>query len=135
MKKRNLTIAAALAVVAALGTGVGALNAQQPGFTRTVLQDQDLTVNGRHAVVARAEFVPGGVAGRHTHPGQEPGYVAEGTLQLLVEGRPPVTPSKGEVFVVPDGVIHDGKNVGKGKAVVLATYVVEKGKPVATAVK
>jgi len=134
MKKRNLTIAAVLAV-AALGTGIGALNAQQPGFTRTVLQDQDLTVNGRHAVVARAEFVPGGVAGKHTHPGEELGYVVEGTLQLLVEGRPPVTLKKGEVFFVPAGVIHDGKNVGKGKAVVLATYVVEKGKPVATAVK
>ncbi len=106
MKKRNLTTAAVLAA-AALGTGIGALNAQQPGFTRTVLQDQDLTVNGRHAVVARAEFVPGGV----------------------------VTLKKGEVFFVPAGVIHDGKNVGKGKAVVLATYVVEKGKPVATAAK
>ena len=135
MKKRNLTIAAALAVVAALGTGVGALNAQQPGFTRTVLQDQDLTANGRHAVVARAEFVPGGAAGKHTHPGEELGYVVEGTLQLLVEGRPPVTLKKGEVFFVPAGAVHDGKNVGKGKAVVLATYVVEKGKPVATPVK
>jgi quercetin dioxygenase-like cupin family protein len=134
MKKRNLTIAAALAV-AALGTGIGVLNAQQPGFTRTVLQDQDLTAQGRHAVVARAEFVPGGAAGKHTHPGEELGYVVEGTLQLLVEGKPPVTLKKGEVFFVPAGVVHDGKNVGKGKAVVLATYVVEKGKPVASPAK
>jgi quercetin dioxygenase-like cupin family protein len=133
MKKRNLTIAAAL--VAVLGAGVGVLNAQQPGFTRTVLQDRDLTAQGRHAVVARAEFVPGGAAGRHTHPGEELGYVVEGTLQLLVEGKPPVTLKQGEVFFVPAGVVHDGKNVGQGKAVVLATYVVEKGKPVATAVK
>ncbi len=134
MKKRNLTIAAVLAV-AALGASIGALNAQQPGFTRTVLQDQDLSAQGRHAVVARAEFVPGGAAGKHTHPGEELSYVVEGTLQLLVEGKPPVTLKKGEVFFVPAGVIHDGKNIGKGKAVVLATYVVEKGKPVATPVK
>ncbi|TMH41913.1 MAG: cupin domain-containing protein [Betaproteobacteria bacterium] len=113
---RKLTIAAALAS-AALGTGIGLLNAQQPGFTRTVLQDQDLSAQGRHAVVARAEFVPGGQAGRHTHPGEELGYVVEGTLQLLVDGQPPKTLN------------------GKGKAVVLATYVVEKGKPVATAIK
>src|SRR5439155_1715766 len=58
-----------------------------------------------------------------------------GTLQLLVDGQPPRTLKAGEVFFVPAGVVHDGKNVGKGKAVVLATYVVEKGKPVATAIK
>src|SRR6266571_8410590 len=126
MKKRNLTIAAVLALVAALGTGVGALNAQQPGFTRTVLQDQDLTVNGRHAVVARAEFVPGGAAGKHTHPGEELGYVLEGTLQLEVAGQPPRTLNAGEVFFVPAGVVHDGRNIGAGPAKVLATYVVEK---------
>ena len=131
---KKLTIVAALAV-AALGSGIGLLNAQQPGFTRTVLQDQDLTVQGRHAVVARAEFIPGGQAGRHTHPGEELGYVVEGTLQLLVDGQPPKTFKAGEVFFVPAGVVHDGKNVGKGKAVVLATYVVEKGRPVATAIK
>src|SRR5438874_1084417 len=67
---KKLTIAAAFA--AALGAGVGLLNAQQPGFTRTVLQDQDLTAQGRHAVVARAEFVPGGQAGRHTRQAVDP---------------------------------------------------------------
>src|SRR5881396_2232942 len=111
---KKLTIATALAA-AALGAGVGLLNAQQPGFTRTVLQDQDLTSKGRHAVVARAEFIPGGQAGRHTHPGEELGYVVEGTLQLLVDGQPPRTLKAGEVFFVPAGVVHDGKNVGKAR--------------------
>ena len=134
MKIPKLTIAAALAFAAAAGTW-GVLNAQQPGFTRTVLQDQDLSIKDRHAVVARVEFIPGGAAGRHTHPGEELGYVVSGTLQLLVDGQPPRTIKAGEVFFVPAGVVHDGKNVGKGKAVVLATYVVEKGKPVASPVK
>jgi quercetin dioxygenase-like cupin family protein len=109
--------------------------AQVPGFTRKVLQDQQLSVPDRHAVVARAEFVPGGVAGKHTHPGEELGYVVEGELELLIEGQPPKRVKKGEVFFVPAGVVHDGKNVGKGKAVVLATYIVEKGKPVASPAK
>ena len=30
----------------------------------------------------------------------------------------------GDVFYVPAGVVHDGKNVGSGPAKVLATYVV-----------
>ena len=129
MKSMKWIVSAALAVAAA------APSAQQPGFTRAVLQDQNLSVPGRHAVVARAEFVPGGQAGRHTHPGEELGYVVEGMLELVIEGQPPRTLKAGEVFFVPAGVIHDGRNVGNGKAVVLATYVVETGKPVASPAK
>ena len=64
---KNLTIGAALAV-AALATSAGALYAQQPGFKRIAVQDQDLSIPGRHAVQAKAEFDPGGAVGRHTHP-------------------------------------------------------------------
>ena len=124
---------AALAVAAALGGAT--LYAQQPGFTRKMLQDQNLSVNDRHVVQALAEFVPGGVAGKHTHPGEELGYVVEGTLELEVTGQPPRTVHAGEAFFVPAGVVHDGKNVGSGPAKVLATYIVEKGKPVASPAK
>jgi len=119
------------AMLASLGLGA-ALYAQQPGFTRKMLQDQNLSVSERHAVQVVAEFIPGGAAGKHTHPGEELGYVLEGTLQLEVAGQPPRTLNAGEVFFIPAGVVHDGKNVGSGPAKVLATYVVEKGKPVAS---
>ena len=112
-----------------------ALYAQQPGFTRKMLQDQNLSVNERHAVQALAEFVPGGSAGKHTHPGEELGYVIEGTLQLEIAGEAPRTVKAGEAFFVPAGVVHDGKNIGSGPAKVLATYFVEKGKPVASPAK
>ncbi len=119
------------AMLASLGLGA-ALYAQQPGFTRKMLQDQNLSVSERHAVQVVAEFIPGDAAGKHTHPGEELGYVLEGTLQLEVAGQPPRTLNAGEVFFIPAGVVHDGKNVGSGPAKVLATYVVEKGKPVAS---
>jgi quercetin dioxygenase-like cupin family protein len=61
--------------------------------------------------------------------------VLSGTLRLEVDGQPPRTIKAGEAFFIPAGVVHAGKNIGKGKAVVLATYVVEKGKPVASMVK
>jgi quercetin dioxygenase-like cupin family protein len=131
MKKTKLLIVAGLA--AALGAGV--LNAQAPGFKRVELQDRDLSIPGRHAVQARAEFEPGGAIGRHTHPGEELSVVLSGTLLLEVDGQPSKTIKAGESFFIPTGVIHAGKNTGKGKAVVLATYVVEKGKPVASLVK
>ena len=125
-----------LAGSVALSLGVAsALYAQQPGFTRKMLQDQNLSVGDRHAVQVVAEFVPGGVAGKHTHPGEELGYVMEGTLQLEVAGQPPRTLKAGETFFIPAGVVHDGKNVGSGPAKVLATYIVEKGKPVASPAK
>jgi quercetin dioxygenase-like cupin family protein len=131
MKKRMVLTGS---IVLSLGL-VAALYAQQPGFTRKMLQDHDISVGGRHAVQVIADFVPGGAAGKHTHPGEELGYVMEGTLELLVEGQPPRTLKAGETFFIPAGVVHDGKNVGSGSAKVLATYIVEKGKPVASPVK
>ena len=129
MHSKKWIIGAALIVAAA------APSAQQPGFTRAVMQDQNLSVPGRHAVVARAEFIPCGQAGRHTHRGEELGYVVEGTLELTIDGQPPRTLKAGEVFFVPAGAVHDGRNVGSSKAVVLATYIVETGKPVASPAK
>jgi len=123
---KRLLLALALTALAA------ALYAQQPGFTRKVLQDQDVSVSDRHAVQVVAEFAPGAAAGKHTHPGEELGYVLEGTLQLEVAGQPPRTLNAGEAFFIPAGVVHDGRNIGAGPAKVLATYVVEKGKPVAS---
>jgi quercetin dioxygenase-like cupin family protein len=125
----------AVIVVVMAMAGIGVLSAQQPGFTRKLLQDQNLSVPERHAVQALAEFIPGGAAGRHTHPGEELGYVLEGTLQLEIDGQPPRTLKAGEAFFVPAGIVHDGRNVGSGPAKVLATYVVEKGKPVASPAK
>lgn len=131
MKKAKLLLVGGLA--AALGAGV--LYAQQPGFKRIALQDRDLSIQGRHVVQARAEFDKGGAIGKHTHPGEEISYVLEGQLELEVEGQPTRTVKAGEGFFIPAGVVHAGKNVGKGKLKVLATYVVEKDKPVATPVK
>lgn len=126
MKKMVISAGVATLVVA------GLVAAQQPGFTRIPVQSQDLSIPGRVAVQVRAEFEPGAVVGRHTHPGEELGYVIEGQLELRIEGQPPRVVKAGESFFVPAGVIHDGTNTGSGKAKVFATYIVEKGKPVAT---
>ncbi len=131
---KRSTIAAGFAALAITGLA-GLVTAQQAGFTRTGLQTQDLSTPGKVAVQARAEFDPGVAAGRHTHPGEELGYVLEGQLELLIDGQPPKIIKAGETFFVPAGLVHDGKNTGSGKAKVLATYVVEKGKPVASPAK
>ncbi len=136
MQNAKLALATTVSGVALLAAlGAQSLLAQQPGFTRALLQKGDLSVPGREAVQVRAEFDPGVAAGKHTHPGEELGYILEGTLVIEMEGKAPVTLNAGDFFFVPAGVVHDGKNVGSGKAKVLATYVVEKGKPLATPVR
>jgi len=103
--------------------------AQAPGITRTDLQQHDLSVPGREVVQVRVAFAPGVVAPRHSHPGEEIVYEVEGSLEYRLEGRPPVTLKTGEVLFIPAGTIHEVKNVGSGNAAELATYIVEKGKP------
>jgi len=136
LNPRRLTLVIAGAVAALAGTwGIGSLKAQQPGFKRVELQRHDLALPGREVVQARAEFEPGASIGKHTHPGEEFGYVLEGTLELEVTGKPNATLKAGDAFFVPPGTVHAARNPGSGPTKVLATYVVEKGKPLATMMK
>jgi quercetin dioxygenase-like cupin family protein len=121
-----------LMVVGALG--VRGTRAQSPGFKRVMLQKQDLSVTGREVVVARGDFEPGAFVGKHTHPGEEVGYVLEGEVVMELEGKPAQTLKAGTPFFIPAGTVHAAKNAGKVPAKILATYVVEKGKPLATPV-
>jgi quercetin dioxygenase-like cupin family protein len=110
----------------------GSVVAQAPAFKRTVLQQADISVPGHEVVSALAEFQPGASPGRHTHPGEEVGYVIEGTVSLEQQGKPPVTLGAGQSFLIPAGTIHNATNTGAGVARLLATYIVEKRKPLAT---
>lgn len=109
--------------------------AQQPGVRRTDLQRHDLSVPGHETIQARIDFEPGAIAPSHSHPGEEIIYVLEGLLEYQVEGKPPMTLKAGEVLFIPAGTAHSAKNVGSGNASELATYVVEKGKPLIRIVK
>jgi quercetin dioxygenase-like cupin family protein len=133
MKKTLIMVVAVLIVTSVLALCVAL--AQQPEIKRTDLQRYDLSVPGREVVQVRVDFAPGAVAPNHTHPGEEIIYVLEGSLEYQVEGKPPVTLHAGEVLFIPAGTIHAAKNVGNGNGAELATYVVEKGKPLVVPVK
>jgi quercetin dioxygenase-like cupin family protein len=122
-------------VILGVLVAVATMSAQQPGFSRTVIQRGDLSTPGREVVSALAEFQPGATVGPHTHPGEEAGYLLEGTLVFEQTGKPTVTLKAGETFFVPAGTVHNATNKGTGRTRVLATYIVEKGKPLATATK
>ena len=126
---KTIQIIAVAVLLVGSGLALHTARAQAPGIKRTDLQQHDLSVPGREVVQVRVDVAPGVVAPRHSHPGEEIIYVIEGSLEYEVEGRPPVTLKAGEVLFIPAGAIHSAKNVGGGNAAELATYIVEKGRP------
>jgi quercetin dioxygenase-like cupin family protein len=127
-------IIAAAALIAATSLPLYATQSDEArlgDIKRTHLMKEDLSVPGREVVQVRVVIHPGVVAARHNHPGEELVYVIEGALEYRLDGRPPVTVRAGEVLFIPHGTHHEVKNVGSTNAAELATYIVEKGKPLA----
>jgi quercetin dioxygenase-like cupin family protein len=105
------------------------------GTTRTDLQRYALSAPGREILQARVDFAPGSSFPRHKHPGEEIIYVIEGTLEYELPDKGWVTLKKGDVLFVPYGGVHAARNTGTAPAAELATYVLEKGKPLTTFVE
>jgi quercetin dioxygenase-like cupin family protein len=136
---RKVRVMGAVAIIAASGLVLHVAKAQSQqkpaGINRIDLQRHDLSVPGREVVQTIVEIAPGVTSSRHTHPGEEIVYVLEGApLEYALEGKPPVTLKPGDVLFIPAGTIHSAKNVGNRKGAELATYIVEKGKPLLTEV-
>jgi quercetin dioxygenase-like cupin family protein len=126
--KANRIMAAAVLIIGS-SLALHVTEAQQPGITRTDALRHDLGVPGREVIQVRVDFAPGVAFGRHSHPGEEIAYVLEGSLEYQFDGKPPVTLKAGEALFIPAGTVHAAKNVGSGNGAELATYIVEKGKP------
>jgi quercetin dioxygenase-like cupin family protein len=103
--------------------------AQPPGITRTPLQQHDLSVAGWETVQMRVDFAPGATAPRHVHAGDEIVYVLKGKIEYRLDGQPRASLGEGDVLFIPKGKPHSAANVGLETASELATYVVEKNKP------
>ena len=123
---RVITIAAA---ALAAGGSFAAPPSRPAGTTRTDLQRHDLSIPEHEVLQVLVEFAPGSSFPRHKHPGEEIIYVTKGSLDYEVEGKGWVTIKAGEVLFVPDGVVHAARNTGSVPSAELATYVLEKGKP------
>jgi quercetin dioxygenase-like cupin family protein len=128
----------AFTVAALFAAGTATLpvaSAQQVGTYRTELQRHDLSATGREVIQVRVELDPGTIAPSHRHPGEEIIYVLEGIWEYRLEGNAPVILKAGDVLFIPAGAVHSASNVGAHKGAELATYIVEKGKPLVEVVK
>jgi quercetin dioxygenase-like cupin family protein len=124
--KKSLIAAAVVAPVIAVSAV-----AQQSAIKRTPVQTVDFPA-GYQVVSAIAEIAPGNCAGRHSHPGVESSYVLEGAMVVKIDGKPDQTYKAGESFQIPANAVHDACTVPGQVFKVLANYIVEKGKPVAS---
>jgi quercetin dioxygenase-like cupin family protein len=105
--------------------------AAAPPIKRIPLQRFDVPGTTFETVIGIAEIAPNVAIGRHTHPGPESGYVMTGGFELLIDGQAPRLLKAGDSYQVPPGAVHDAK-AGPEGAKVIATYVVQKGQPLAT---
>lgn len=105
--------------------------AQTGGVVRTILQTTDGPADGYVTILARGEIQPGAIVARHTHPGIESGYILTGGGVLSVKGQPDREVNAGDSFHIPTGTPHAVRN-GNALTQIASTYVVEKGKPLAS---
>ena len=103
------------------------------GIKRTILQKHDVPGTNLETIVALVEVAANFKAGRHSHPGNVTGYVMEGEFFMTLDGQPEKMLKAGDSLLVPDATIHDEGTKDK-PARIIAVYVVEKGKPLASPV-
>lgn len=110
----------------------GAPPAAATGVTRKLLSQMDGPMPGYVTLNMEVEIEPGVSVARHTHPGIESSYVLEGGFELPVQGQPTRMLKPGDGFQIPPETPHAGGKPGDTKSRIAITYVVEKGKPLAS---
>lgn len=93
------------------------------------LQRHPIPQTALEGVTTTIEIPPGGTSARHSHPGEDFGYLIEGTVILYVDGKPPVTLKPGDPFFTERGMVHNARNIGTTTARAVDTYVIDQGKP------
>lgn len=110
--------------------------AQAPGISaKPLLRSSVSGDEGKESIILSIEIAPGASTGRHSHAGDEYATVIEGTLEVRLEGQEPRRVAVGQSYHNPRGVIHETRNVGDGAARAVATFIVDKGKPLTVPAK
>jgi quercetin dioxygenase-like cupin family protein len=101
-------------------------------LARREIQRAQLSLAGREMVQVET-LIPAGVeSGWHIHPGEEVGYIVEGQVEMMVQGRATVVLQPGQGFLIPPRVPHNARDLGPETGRMLSTYIVETGQPIAT---
>jgi quercetin dioxygenase-like cupin family protein len=134
LTRRGFASCALCAITGFIATEASAQGAPPAagGVTRKILSQTDGPAPGYETLLVEATIEAGVVVGRHTHPGIESAYVLEGGFELPIQGQATRTIKAGDAFQVPPDTPHAGGKAGTAKSIILITYVVQKGKPLAS---
>jgi quercetin dioxygenase-like cupin family protein len=111
-----------------------AVAAPQPTGVPITTYDVPSDKGAQEVQVLKRTFPAGSTSGWHVHPGVETAYLLSGEMLLEMAGQPPMRMRAGDSFTLPRGAAHNGSNVGRVPAVMVITYVVDKGAPIRAAV-
>jgi quercetin dioxygenase-like cupin family protein len=101
-----------------------------PAVVRSIPQKHDQTgVSNKEIVTGAATFPPGSSIGFHTHPGDEAGFVSQGSIILRTRGEPDRNLGAGQTFFNVRGAVHSVV-AGPEGAIVVSTWIVDKGVPI-----
>jgi quercetin dioxygenase-like cupin family protein len=99
---------------------------------RTELQHKASSIPGREIVQVLTEIPAGVESGWHQHPGEEVGYILAGTVEMRIKDQPTLTLKAGDPFLMPPRTPHNALDLGPETGMMLSTYIVEVGEPLAT---
>jgi quercetin dioxygenase-like cupin family protein len=132
---RRLIVGCALCAVPGLIATKASAQSGAPaatdGVKRKIVSQIDGPTPGYVTVAVEIEIAPGALVARHTHPGIESTYFITGSGTLLVDGQPAKPFKAGEAIQVPPNAIHSVQS-GPEAIKAIGTYIVEKGKPLAS---
>jgi quercetin dioxygenase-like cupin family protein len=136
LTRRGFASCALCAITGFIATEASAQGSPPPsgGVNRTLLSKTDGPAPGYETLLMIAEIEAGIAVGRHTHPGIESAYVMEGGFELPIQGQDTKMLKAGDGFQIPPNTPHAGGKAGTAKSKLLITYIVEKGKPLASPV-
>lgn len=126
MTRKFLLVVPALLLGLAAGTVIGA-NTAKPKLENLLKTELAGFENGE-IIVSRVEIPPHTSLPKHWHPGEEFGYVLEGTCTLWQEGKEDIVGHEGDVLMIPLAQVHTAVTGAEG-ATVLVFRVHEAGKP------
>jgi quercetin dioxygenase-like cupin family protein len=137
-QSENLGRSSAVVAIATTRAADSPMTTSQPTdalaarLKRTEVQRSTSSIPGREIVQVLTEIPAGVESGWHIHPGEEVGYIVDGTVEMMVEGLPTRTLHAGDGFLIPPRTPHNAFDVGPETGRMLSTYIVEEGQPLAT---
>ena len=109
-----------------------AATAQAQEVTRREIARAEVAGTSKEMVLVETTIPPGAVSARHTHPGEEAFYVAQGS-SIQYPGKPAAMRETGSGAITAREVPHAGyRNVGPTALRQVSVYVVDKGKPLSS---